>query len=321
MPERELLAAVAEVAARCPTVIWGYGVGGCLTGLVQAGTALGRPDLIASVRERVTPSLHRPPDPTDHLISVETLQSLRAVDPGLDIQPACERWVSAVLKADRPVPGQPPVHRPDLPPWQSTIWVDCLHTDGPGLAQLGYEAEAVRCVEEAAAVLQRPDGLFQHGYGVQDQRGNGVAWGRGQAWALLGLLGTLEVVDDSALRDRLARLVAALASHERNGQWGTIVDDLDAPVENSVAAYLAYAVRRAVGRGLVDTSYNELAERAYAATLRQLDGGALAVSCATPVGPAPAYLGQPTGVYAWGQAPVLFALLDRLPATPSEQEF
>jgi rhamnogalacturonyl hydrolase YesR len=319
--ERNLLAAVADVTVGCPTVIWGYGVGGCLTGLVRAGTVLGRPDLIASVRERVAPSLHRPADPTDHLISVETLQAMRAVDPGLDIQPACERWVSAVLKAARPVPGQPPVHRPDLPPWQSTIWVDCLHTDGPGLTQLGYEADAVRCVEEAAAALQRPDGLFHHGYDVQDQHGNGVAWGRGQAWALLGLLGTLEVVDDSRLRDRLARLMAALASHERNGRWGTIVDNPDAPVENSIAAYLAYAVRRAVACGLVDASYETLAERAYAATLGQLDGGALAVSCATPVGPPASYLGQPTGVFAWGQAPVLFALLDRRQTSASEEEF
>lgn len=310
------LTVVADATRGCSTVIWGFGVGGCLAGLVRAGTALRRQDLVQEVLRRIGPSLHRPADPTDHLISVQALLALRSAVPDVDIRPACERWVAAVLHAERPVPGRPRVHRPDLDSWRHTIWVDCLHTDGPGLALLGYGDEAIAAVEEYAAALQRADGLFDHGYDVVADRGNGVAWGRGQGWALLGLVDTLEVVRDAPLRDRLGRLVEALARYERDGRWGTVIDRPDAPVENSVGAYVGWAVGRAVTLGLVDSSYGELAERAYAATLSALTGGGLEVSAATPVASGDSYLRQPTGVYAWGQAPVLHALLDRLEERP-----
>ena len=78
------------------------------------------------------------------------------------------------------------MHRPDLERWHGVIWVDCMHTDGPGLALLGRVEEAVATTVEYASALQRDDGLFQHGYDVVSGRGNDVAWGRGQAWAMLG---------------------------------------------------------------------------------------------------------------------------------------
>ena len=311
---QELLTLVAVAAADSPMAVWGFGVGGCLTGMVRAGNALHRPDLIAGVRRRVEPALLREPDPTDHLISVETLLVLPAAEMGPRIEESCHRWAQTVLAATRPVPGRPRVHRPDYPPWQDTVWVDCMHTDGPGLAALGYLNEAVAYAEEYADSLQRADGLFHHGYDVGTGRGNDVAWGRGQAWALLGLVGTLEIMDDDGLQRRLDRLLQAMALHENAGRWRTVVDDAAAPVENSVAAYVAWAVPRAVNRGLVDHAYAAMAERAWQATLCALEGGALPCSAATPVGTVDAYHRQPTGVFPWGQAPVLHALIDRLEA-------
>lgn len=310
--EADLLGGVADVARNCPTTIWGFGVGGCLAGLVRAGVHLGRHDLVEEVHRRVRGSLGATPEPTDHLISVETLLALHSAVPDLGIAEACHRWARTVLDAVRPVAGQPRVHRPDRSPWQNTIWVDCMHTDGPGLAALGYEAESVAYAEEYAAVLQRPDGLFQHGFDVSTGRGNSVAWGRGQVWALLGLLGTLDVIDDAGLRLRLGRLVGALAEHEEGGRWRTVVDDAHAPIENSVGAYVAWAVPRAVAQGLVDAEHSAMAERAYQATLSGLVDGALTCSSATPVGSPDSYARQGTGVFPWGQAPVMHALLDRL---------
>lgn len=187
-----------------------------------------------------------------------------------------------------------------------------MHTDGPGLAALGRLDEAVAYATEYASVLQRDDGLFHHGYDAQIERGNGVAWGRGQAWALVGLVDTLRMVPEDGLAARLERLVAALATHEDAGRWHTVVDDPDAPVENSVAAYIAYGVDRAVRFGLVDETFAPMAERAFAATLSSLDGGGLTVSEATPVGDVANYVTRGTGVFPWGQAPVLHALLDRI---------
>jgi rhamnogalacturonyl hydrolase YesR len=308
----ELTTVVAETTARCTPAIWGFGVGGSLCGLVRAGRALNRPDLVQRVVELVEPSLRAAPGPTDHLIAVDALLALASCRPDVDVGMACDRWLRAVLDASRPVPGRPRVHRPDLTSWQSTIWVDCMHTDGPGLAALGRPEEAVTYAMEYAGVLQRTDGLFQHGYDVETGRGNGVAWGRGQAWAMLGLVDTLHRVGDDELTGRLARLVEALCEHEVDGQWRTVVDDEDAPSEPSVAAYVAYGLGRAIAYGLVDAGHQSMADRALDATIRRLSGGWLPVSEATPVGAARDYRDRALGAFPWGQAPVLHVLLDRM---------
>jgi rhamnogalacturonyl hydrolase YesR len=323
----QLVVAIAEATAATTPRIWGFGVGGTLTALVRAGEALHRPDLAQRVVDLVAPSLTAPPDPTDHLIAVDALLALAARRPDVDIDDACRRWLAAVRHARPGHPSGPRLHRPDLPPWHSTIWVDCMHTDGPGLAALGHPDEAVAYATAYAAALQLPNGLFQHGYDTAARQGNGVAWGRGQAWALLGLTDTLTRAYDGGLAERLTRLVDALAAQERDGQWSTVVDDLDAPVEASVAAYLAWTVPHGIDAGLVDPAHRAMADRAWTATLRRLTpGGTLAVSEATPVGAAPDYCDRALGVFPWGQAPVLHAALDRIAAAaptgdrPDEEE-
>lgn len=308
-----MLHRVVDVALECPTPVWGFGVGGCLSGLVRAGQALKSPAPGQEVARRVGHWLARPvtSDPTDHLISVQTLQALDGWLPGDQLDQACRRWTRAVLDAARPVAGRPRVHRPDLERWRNTIWVDCMHTDGPGLVRLGLIDDGVRYAREYAAALQRDDGLFHHGYDVSSGHGNGAAWGRGQGWALLGLVDTLTAAPDDDLQRRLNRLLDALAQHERDGQWGTLVDEPAAPVEHSVAAYVALGVHKAVAAGIIDTGYEAMADRAWKSTMDHCDDGALTVSAATPVGPASDYPHQRTGVFAWGQAPLLHGLLDR----------
>src|SRR5690606_41298336 len=112
----------------------------------------------------------------------------------------------------RRAPGVPAVHRPDLAGLGRLIWVDSMHPDGPGLAAL--RRPAADLIEESAAVLQDASGLFHHGYDVHARRPNGVHWGRGQGWALWGLVGTLVHEDDTRLRRRLDGLVDALGEHE-----------------------------------------------------------------------------------------------------------
>jgi unsaturated rhamnogalacturonyl hydrolase len=204
------------------------------------------------------------------------------------------------------------VHRPDLERWHAVIWVDCMHTDGPGLGLLGRVEEGVATTVEYASALQRDDGLFQHGYDVLSGRGNDVAWGRGQAWAMLGLLGTLRHAAVPELLDRLAAQLGALSRYEDDGRWHTVVDDPASSFENSVSAYLAWLVPQAAAMGLADDDAQDLARRARAATLAALDQGRLAVSDATPVAARRAYRDLPTGVHPWGQAPVLDLLLDEL---------
>lgn len=306
LPSAELLESVVAATDSCAYQVWGFGVGPALTSLVRAGRLLGRPALVDGVVARVAPGLRAGTDPTDHLVPVEVLTSLPAA---VDTSHATRRFRAAVLDAARPVAGRPRVHRPDLERWSTTVWVDCMHTDGPGLALLGEVDAAVELTMEAAAALQRPDGLFDHGYDVATGEGNGVAWGRGQGWALLGLVGTLRHRYDAELAGRLDRLVGALAAREDAGRWRTVVDQQAAPVEMSTSACVALAVGAAVDAGLVDASYRALARRALTAAVDATHDGALPTSEATPVGRAESYYDRPLGLHPWGQGPLLLALL------------
>ncbi|MFC4047869.1 glycoside hydrolase family 88 protein [Dactylosporangium siamense] len=289
---------MAGRALAYPYKTWGFGEGMALLGVLRAAEQLGRPAWIDAVAELLAPSLAGPPRPTDHLIAVDVLVELKRLRPAIATDEALRRFQAAVLGASRPVPDRPPVHRPDLPHLATMIWVDCLHTDGPGLVATGHPAAATALVDEAAAVLQDPSGLFSHGYDTATATPNGVHWGRGQGWALHGLLAA-----GPRLRPRAERLLTALAAHEQDGSWRTIVDDPAAPVEHSVSALIAADTLR-------DPAWAAMGHRALDAAVAALDAdGGLPVSSATPVGPPATYLDRDTGTYPWGQGPLLLALL------------
>ena len=279
--------------------IWGFGEGLALVGILRAADHLNRPRWIEAVADLIAPTLPREPSTLDHLISVEALTELGRLRPDLPVQGAIDRFRTAVSEAERPVPGRPPVHRPDLALLGTTIWVDCLHTDGPGLPP----ELAAPLVEEVSAVLQDETGLFNHGYDVATDRVNGVHWGRGQGWAMHGLRA---VRADPAANHRLRRLADALIRHEHNGSWRAIVDDPNAHTEFSLSAMVAAADDTFPD----DPQWMDVRRRALAAAVAALDArGGLPVSPPTPVGPAREYLHRETGVFPWGQGPLLLALL------------
>ena len=304
----DLLAQVAERTSQCDIKIWGFGVGPALVGLVNAAELLGNSSWVDRVDQLISPHLDSPPDPTDHLISVEALLGLGRARPGLLIQPAIERFVGAVTQAQRVIEGQPPVHRPDLEPLSRTIWVDCMHTDGPGLAAIGRSAAARAGAEEVSAVLQDSSGLYSHAYDIAAKKANGVHWGRGQGWALHGLvLGA----GSGELSGRLDRLLEAMAHHEVDGRWRTVVDSHDAPWEASVSAIMASGILLGVTHGKVSTEWLPLARRALAAAAYQVDPeGGLPVSEATPASVEASYFTRASGVFPWGQGPLLLALIE-----------
>ena len=293
-----VIEAVANRALAGPYKIWGFGEGMALAGLAVAGEALDRPEWIDFVVDLVRPALDRPADPTDHLIPVEVLHVLARLRPGLPTRKAQDRFVRAVWREGRPVP----CHRPDLPELATTVWVDCLHTDGPGLVLAGLPDAGATVVEHGCAILQDGSGLFSHGYDVETGRANGVHWGRGQGWALHGLTGT----GSATIQHRRERLLTGLARHEHDGSWRTIVDDPAAPIEHSVSALVAAGILHGRSPG----QWDAIAGRALRAAIAALDtDGGLPVSAATPAADRTTYLDRPVGVHPWGQGPLLLALL------------
>lgn len=300
------LVAVAERTASYPYRMWGFGEGPGLLGLLATAELAGREDLVDRVHDLVAPTLQRGPVPEDHLVAVEVLLTLDRLRPLPAVAAKCTRWATVVEGAERPVPGGPPVHRPDLAPWNTTVWVDCLHTDGPGLAALGRPS-AVPLLLEHLRVLQDESGLCSHGFDVRRGVANGVHWGRGQGWALLGLVGTLAHAADAEVSERLDALLEGLARHEHDGTWRTVVDDPGAPHEASVSALVAAGVHGGLRDGVVDRRWEALGCRALAAAESALVCDGLPVSTATPVGSPRTYREPGTGVFPWGQGPLLLA--------------
>lgn len=217
------------------------------------------------------------------------------------------------------------------------VFVDCLHFDPPFLTALG---EATRCerywrdgLRQAAGyvrLLQHESGLFDH-FVLEGVAGTfGPGWGRGQGWAVLGLLDVLDTarrlpLEDhdrdtiAELDDATRRLLAALQRLQRpDGHWWSVVNDPDSGEEYSTAAFFAAAVPRAVRLGLADAY--EVAEpqrRAQQAVRTAIGpGGTLAeVSAAVLACTEPShYANVPRGFRVpWGQGPALLALASEPP--------
>ena len=304
----DFLARVAARTSQCDIRIWGFGVGPALVGLVRAAQQLHEIAWLDRVESLVSPSLVAPPDLTDHLISIEALLALNRARPSVSIDSSVTRFTDAIILAKRPVENEPPVHRPDLPALSRTLWVDCMHTDGPGLTAIGLTEAACRSAEEVSAVLQDASGLFSHSYDIAARKANGIHWGRGQGWALHGLvLGTAT----DALTDRLNRLLHAIARFELDGRWRTIIDNPAAPFEASVSAIVASGILLGVSRGSVSSDWLPMARRALRAAAGMADEhGGLTVSDATPAAATASYLTRASGVFPWGQGPLLLALIE-----------
>ncbi len=210
------------------------------------------------------------------------------------------------------------------------VFVDCLHFDPPFLTALGRTTtdphwtglgltQALGYIE---LLQDRSTGLFHHFYLERTDRCYVRGWGRGQGWALLGLLDVAESVPPGAGRDAVCAAIrslgaAMLATQQPDGHWAAVVDEPESGPETSTAAFMALGFRRAVRLGVVPAhDYAEPAERALAATLAAVDrngvlGGVSAAVWACTARSHYAYV--PRGfVVPWGQGPLVLALADVL---------
>lgn len=210
------------------------------------------------------------------------------------------------------------------------IYVDCLHFDPPFFAHLaritGERSWAERAIDEARGygdlLLDADTGLYHHFWLERTAAAYALGWGRGQGWALLGLLDLLELTDPFLPgRDEIGRRAAALAEamlerQREDGSWSTVVQIPASGTETSTGAFMAAAFFRGVRIGVLPADrFAEAAERAWQATLHHLppSGRLLDVSAAVYSSTAlEHYSHVPTGfLVPWGQGPVLVAAAER----------
>lgn len=334
MTERqEILNLVHRLAVQTvayPYKVWGYGEAVGLEGLLVAAEVSGEEAYFEFVHGLIDAWVGAKPhiDYPDHvapgLVLLEVYQ--RTGDARL-LQQA-HRLAEFFERLPRTRSGAA-LHRPDHPEFAPYVYVDCMHLDAPFLCRLAQVTGDSHFFDRATDLLlghtrvlqDKGTGLFYHLYDGARLQTNGAFWGRGNGWAILGLVGTLEALpeghpDGPRIRSVLKRQVAALVRlQDGSGHWRTVVDRSDSYLETSIAAFLCAALTRGVRGGLLPALYLDVAERAWSAVVRSIDtqGVLSGVSQATPPGDAEHYRQVPAGgLYPWGQGPALLAAAARL---------
>jgi rhamnogalacturonyl hydrolase YesR len=324
----DLIATMAQATARYPFKCWGFGESIAMESLISAGDAPGQmaTNLVKGWARQHT-ALGE--DPLAHVAPGVPLLMLaqRDGDPDGSLLD-CAHELATVLSSSACGQHGAQIHRPDLDGWEHQVWVDCMHLDGPFLSLLArttgdgtYADLAGKILVGHARVLQdERSGLFSHGFDDAAGRPNGVHWGRGQGWALLGLVDTAANLPDghgaqAEIRQRLIALVRGLEETEAEpGTWHTVVDAAETYLESSVGAFVALGVGRAIEHGLLPVRSAALMDRAWHATASTItaDGMLPGVSDATPVGDNAAHYGaRVRGSFPWGQGPALLAAIER----------
>src|SRR5262249_52239357 len=153
----------------------------------------------------------------------------------------------------------------------------------------------------------------------------GYGWGRGNGWALFGMVDTLELLPAdhpgrAAALEKFRGLSGnILAKQDASGFWRTLLHDREAYLESSTATFFGGTFTKAVRLGLLGSEYAQAAEKAWQATLSRIDddGSLWGVSACTWAGTAPEddvvmYKSLLTEVNVWGQGSALRFAAERI---------
>lgn len=215
------------------------------------------------------------------------------------------------------------------------VFVDALHFDPGYLVALGAVTGIEKYwragLDQAAGyvrLLQVDNGLFEHFVLAGEPGTFGPGWGRGQGWALLGLLDVIEgsrgidldAADSAAvggLGTATTKLVDAMCAVQgSDGHWSAVVTDPSSGRESSTAAFMAVGFHRALQLELLTPDraavVRSAADAAVRATRAALDphGTLTDVSAAVwACTETSHYSHVPRGfLVPWGQGPALLAL-------------
>jgi unsaturated rhamnogalacturonyl hydrolase len=235
----------------------------------------------------------------------DTLRSLRMPYGGVELSQA------QVAQMQDPGPG---------------IWLDCMHFDPPFFAHLdridpgaGWADAAVSEILGYRDLLVDPGtGLYRHFWLERDARAYTRGWGRGQGWALLGLIDVAEYVPDATeVRAEALRLSRLMLDWQLpDGNWWSLVHEERSGPESSTAAFMAGAFYRGMALGILPAEeFEEPAGRAWNAMEGNLDadGNLTGVSAAVYSALVEEhYWHVPINrIVPWGQGPVLTAAAAR----------
>jgi rhamnogalacturonyl hydrolase YesR len=194
---------------------------------------------------------------------------------------------------------------PDGTLWRSksmggTLWPDDLYMGGVFLARWGQYTGDQKFIDDAAnqiihqaALEEDTDGIWFHGYFMNEKKHAPFKWGRGNSWVTVSLVETLSAMPkNNPLRPQLLKIfreqIEGLKKLQApDGMWRQVLDKPELWEETSCTAMFAYGIARAVNRGWIDASNMEIARRAFAGIAKNVTAeGAVNGTCqGTNIGP------------------------------------
>lgn len=178
------------------------------------------------------------------------------------------------------------VHRQDRLPdgtlWRpkamgGTVWPDDLYMGGVFLVRWGIYKHDQKFIDDAAsniihqaAMEQDTDGLWFHGYFVNEKKHAPFKWGRGNGWVTVTIVETLSAMpENDPLRPQVLEIfrkqIDGLKKVQApDGQWRQVLDHPELWEETSCTAMFTYGIARAVNRGWLAPSYMDMARKAFA---------------------------------------------------------
>lgn len=329
---RDVLRQVMQRTLQYDFTVWQWGDAIAIDGLLDAADVLDDALPRDRVRSFVTSWAGRPPSWIDHLAPGSAVLRLASFDgdAGLvDRAQGLARWLTH--EVPHTADGLP-LYRPDLGSVRHSCWVDTLYHEPVFLARVGvllddaaYLDAAIRVWRSHIRVLTSDAGPFlAHSFDSAAELRRGDAWGRGNAWALLGIVDLLEVLpaqhpswtDVQGAFRQLAQAVAE--AQDVTGFWRTLLGDREAYLESSTAAMFGAAFTKAIRLGLLPAAFDAVADAAWRATVSRVDarGSFWGVSAWTHAAitrddDPTAYKALPTETNWWGQGAALRAAAER----------
>lgn len=331
---RELLNRVAERTLRFDYSVWQWGDAIAIDGLLDASDILDDPrfsDFVAGFYRRWS---KRPLGWMDHLTPGAALLRLPEGADQVSFLAAAERLAAWLRDAPHTDDGLP-LYRPDMGVVRHSCWVDTIYHEPQFLLRLAdatgddrHRDHAVSIWTSHTRALSSDQGpLLAHSWESAHGLTRGYGWGRGNAWALLGMVDAIELMptdlpQQSSLVAEFEALAEAIVDLQaENGLWRTLLHDREAYLESSCTAMFGAAFRKAHRLGLLPARYDEAADRAWAAARPYYDdeGRFFGVSAWTHaainhVEDPMYYKDLPTEINWWGQGAALRAAAEQLKA-------
>jgi rhamnogalacturonyl hydrolase YesR len=269
----------------------------------------------------------------DHLTPGGALLRLHQSTGDPSLFEAAERLADWLLAAPKAPGTSFPLYRPDLPPYRHAVWVDTIYHEPTFFCALAATSGDARYHEAALEVwnphvqaLSSDHGPFlAHAFDSGAGLLRGYGWGRGNGWALLGMVDTLEILPQDhprrpeALEGFRQLSASILRIQDTSGFWRTLLHDRESYLESSTAAFFGAAFAKGARLGLLGKEYAEASERAWIATVDRIDkqGNFYGVSACTYAAVAPGdditmYRTLPTEVNVWGQGSALRFAAERI---------